>query len=289
MSERKGIMLCYPFDEKRLAKWGSLYLLQPKLDGERCRAIVDADGKATLLSSEEHIFTRVPHIIEEIEKLHLRSVELDGELYIHGADFSSIHSIVSRKQNLHPDHMLMEYHIFDIVSELPQAKRIEQLIDTIPCRYAGRNYGPLQVVQTRIATSLEDIMKAMDDYQKNAYEGFIVRDPYASYVRKRSTQIMKFKPRKEDIYEITGCVEEISKDGVPKMALGALICRGDDGTLFNVGSGSFLTRENRQVYWESRDSLPGKWAKIKYQHLTHGRGVPRFPVLVDVIDNPIVG
>ena len=52
--KRKGIMLCYPFEEKRLNKWAPPYLVQPKLDGERMRAILDTEGKCTLLSSEEN-------------------------------------------------------------------------------------------------------------------------------------------------------------------------------------------------------------------------------------------
>ena len=35
----KGIMKCYPFEEKRLAEWNPPYICQPKYDGVRCRAI----------------------------------------------------------------------------------------------------------------------------------------------------------------------------------------------------------------------------------------------------------
>ena len=41
MGKRTGIMLCYPFEEKRLNKWNPPYIIQPKLDGERCRAVYD--------------------------------------------------------------------------------------------------------------------------------------------------------------------------------------------------------------------------------------------------------
>jgi ATP-dependent DNA ligase len=130
-------------------------------------------------------------------------------------------------------------------------------------------------------------MQAQEEFAKSGYEGFVVRDALAPYVRKRSTQMMKFKPRKEDLYEIVGTVEEVSIQGISKDSLGALICRGDDGTLFNVGSGSLLTREARQTYWKSRDTLIGKYARVKYQHLTHARGVPRFPVVVEILDDPL--
>ncbi len=283
---RRGIQLCYPFTTERLAKWAPPFILQPKLDGERCRALIDYSGVCTLLSSEENIISSVPHINEALQNLHLHSVELDGELYIHGADFSSIHSIVSRKENMHPDAQYMELHLFDIVNDLPQVKRTSQLFDTIPFRLTGITFGPLQIVPCRFVSTLAEIMKALEEFMKAGYEGFVVRDALASYVRKRSTQMMKFKPRKEDIYEIVGYKEEYTfGTKVPKGRLGALSCNGGNGETFDVGSGSLLTRDTREELWKVRDSLIGKWARIKYQHLTHARGVPRFPVIVEIIDN----
>lgn len=281
MSKRSGIMLCYPFEEKRLAKWRPPYIIQPKLDGDRCRAIIGIEGEVVLLSSEQHTFFSVPHIEEALANMHLTHIELDGELYIHGAPHSEIHSIVSRRENLHPDYKLAEFHVFDIVNtHLPQVERTRQLIDLIPGK---RNFSPIQIVPSRIVSSLDEIMAVQEEYARLGYEGFVIREAEAPYVRKRSTSMMKFKPRKEDLYEVVSYQEEISITGVPKNALGALICRGDDGTLFNVGSGSLLTREARETLWQERETLVGKWARVKYQHLTHAAGVPRFPVVVEII------
>jgi len=278
-------MLAYPFQPERLAKWRPPYILQPKLDGDRCRALVDANGRCTLLSSECHTFKSVPHIVEAIENLHLRSVEFDGELYLHGAPHSSIHSIVSRTENLHSDSDLMELHIFDIVTSDIQAVRTTQLLDILAYKHTGRNFGSLQIVPSRLVHTLDDIMQAQEEFAKSGYEGFVVRDALAPYIRKRSTQMMKFKPRKEDLYEIIGWEEEISITGRPKDSLGALICRGTDETIFNVGSGSLLTRDTRKKLWQEREGLVRKWARVKYQHLTHARGVPRFPVIVEIMDD----
>lgn len=94
--------------------------------------------------------------------------------------------------------------------------------------------------------------------------------------------MMKLKPRKEDHYLIIGYEEEISKDGTPKDALGALVLQSDAGHVFKVGSGSFLTRENRVNLWKAKENIVGKIAQIKYQHLTERR-IPRFPVLIDIV------
>ena len=283
--KRRGIMLCMPFEESRLAKWTPPFIIQPKLDGERCRALVDDSGVCRLLSSEENVIISVPHINAAIESLHLRSIELDGELYVHGASFSDIHSIVSRRENIHPDSQYMELHLFDIVGDGRQLGRTLQLLELLPERKTGiPTGGVLHVVPTRAVHDLESIMKGLEDYISRGYEGIIVRDAFAPYVRKRSTQMMKFKPRKEDLYEITGTAEEVSIEGVPKNSLGALICNGS-GATFNVGSGSLLTREAREQLWQVREGLIGKYARVKYQHLTTAQGVPRFPVVVEIVDS----
>jgi ATP-dependent DNA ligase len=293
-------MLCYPFEERRLTKWRPPYLLQPKLDGDRCRACVDSQGDVLLLSSEQNIFTSVPHINSALKNLHLRNVEFDGELYIHRAPHEVIHGIVSRTENLHHDFQLVEFHIFDLVNPLLQVERTNQLLDTIPLRGAGRNFGPLHIVPVRFVTTIEEIMQAQEEFAKRGYEGFVIRDSFAPYIRKRSTQMMKFKPRKEDLYEISGYSVEIDqyrrvKEGI----LGRLICASEAGLpflgewsphtklpegYFGVGSGSLLTQDIRLRLWRDRGTLCGKYARVKYQHLTHARGVPRFPVIVEIVD-----
>jgi ATP-dependent DNA ligase len=92
--------------------------------------------------------------------------------------------------------------------------------------------------------------------------------------------MMKFKPKCEDTYTITGVVEELSIHGVPKDSLGALQVLGTNGQTFHVGSG--FTFSDRKLYWERKEHLIGRKARIKYQHLTP-RGVPRHPVIVEIV------
>ena len=93
---------------------------------------------------------------------------------------------------------------------------------------------------------------------------------------------MKFKPKKSDYYVITGYQEEISIDGLPKGALGAIRCRANEGEEeFNVGTG--FSADQRRELWQTRDALPGRIVKVNYQHITSGRHVPRFPVFSEII------
>jgi ATP-dependent DNA ligase len=275
---RTGIMLAYPFEEKRLEKWGNKFLIQPKLDGDRCRALFDEYGKVTLLSSEENIINSVPHIVQQLEELEYKNLELDGELYTHGTNHQLIHGTVARTVNIHPEFEQIEYHIFDFVSSEPQYQRSLALQKLITVD-TGSN---IKLVETQYGETIDDIMHGLEYYTENGYEGVILRNLDQPYVRKRSTGIMKFKPRKSDYYIIVGYEEEISIKGEPKNALGALILQSDTEQIFKVGSGSFLTRENREYLWQRKESMINQVAHVKYQHLTERR-VPRFPVLIDII------
>jgi DNA ligase-1 len=275
----KNIMKAVPFEEKRLDKWSIPYIVQPKYDGIRCRAIPLMTGpkgnEYLLLSSEENVIYSVPHINEALSSLQLRA-ELDGELYCHGMSFEDILSITSRSINLHIEHGNIKFHIFDIINNQPQMRR-QLLVNAL------RGLHPwIPVAPFWLCESLEDVMRAYDEIIDLGYEGIIVRHNMAPYERKRSTLVMKFKPKKEDDYEIVGYEEEMSIEGVPKGSLGSLHCRSGDGNTFSVGTG--FSRDLRSRLWQGRESLKGKIAKVKYQHLTSGRKVPRFPVFVEVIE-----
>lgn len=280
---RKGIMLCQPFETKRLEKWEPPYIIQPKLDGERCRAIFDHDGNVTMLSSEENIIASVPHIQQELELLDLRDTELDGELYTHGMLFDDIRSRVSRTVNYHEDAEAVKYHLFDVINLTdPNREQMRRAIDLISLGFTTMHLDSIKVVYTELADTLEEIMDYMESFTSDGYEGIIVRNASFPYERKRSLGIMKFKPRKSDIYRIVGWKEEVSIEGEPKDSLGALVCVSHSGeNMFSVGSG--FTQLQRKELWHRRDMLTGRHVLVKYQHITPGRGVPRFPIFSEII------
>lgn len=234
-------------------------------------------GTSILLSSEENVFVSVPHINEAVDKM-LTSQELDGELYVHGWTFEEIHSVVSRTKNLHPDYAQMEYHVFDVVVGGPQHIRSRAIpeLNLKP---------PLFYVVTVPCWTLDDVMRAYDQLLEQGYEGIVVRHIDNEYVRRRTPLLMKFKPKKDDFYEIIDYMEETDKNDNPKGRLGSLLCRGSDDAIFSVGSG--LTDDDRESLWNTRETLAGRLCHVQYQHLTAGRKVPRFPVFVSVVDKPI--
>jgi ATP-dependent DNA ligase len=284
MSERKNIQLCYPFETKRLESWGYPVLVQPKLDGERCRALFNnvypGVGGWKLLSSTEEIIISMQHISTELYKSNISPhLELDGELYLHGQPFEEIHSRVSRRVNPHPEADKIEYHIFDLCSNESDSQ-YERLYTLNKLKTQLKD-DKVKIVKTILVHNFDHLWEIYNQFLSEGYEGMIVRHPGANYLRRRSIYVMKFKPKKDDYYTVVGVKEEVDKFGNPKGRLGALLCQ-DEGqeVTFSVGSG--LTDEDRRKYWGV--DLTGWLCHIQYQHITPGKGVPRFPVFVKLIE-----
>lgn len=273
MTRRQNILLCYPFEEKRLLKWGFPALCQPKLDGVRCRAVPDKNGW-TLYSSEAKEIISCPHIVNELNQLPDDLwVELDGEIYNHNLDFDLISGITSRTKNLHERYVEAEFHVFDVADEFePQIERVNKFYKLI-----GFNY--LKRVETQTAHTVEQVMEWFDWFVEQGYEGIVVRHPLNFYKRQRSLGVMKFKPHQADWFEIHSYKEEIDKHGNPKNRLGAFVCKDDNGETFSVGSG--LTDQQREQMWSKAPNLIGKYLKVKYQ-ARNPNSIPRFPVFVEI-------
>lgn len=279
MSNRTGIMLCYPMELRRLERWlkeDGYTICQPKFDGDRGRALLRNSGVELLSSEAEDRNFALPHIKAELERIlpvfHARGVyELDGEFYNHGLPHEKIHGICARSVNRHPDYQLVEYHIFDHISTgTSQLLRLNELYidqDLINgCKY-------LKWCPSSMATSTDKVLEWYQTFVDAGYEGIICRRPNAPYVRKRSNTIMKYKPKRTDTYAIVGYKEEHTITGEPKNTLGALELVDPEGNTFWVSAG--LTHAQRKQYWEARDTLPGRKCTIHYQAVTD-RGVPKF-------------
>jgi len=286
MATRSGIQLALPFEERRIlnqgrftAQWTPPYLVQPKLNGERCRMLVE-NGRCLLLSSSEDIIPAVPHINEQ--GLLLPNGEYDGELYVHGWTWAEIHSVVSREANIHHRSDMMELHLFDIVEDAPQYTRIGNLCGILN----NHNVPHIKRVPTALAESLTQLYTLYDQYIDEGYEGFIVRHMDAPYMRRRSPFMLKFKPKQLDHYKIVALHEAISEDGTPKGMLGAFECIDDMGTHFKVGAGK-LSHIDRRVMWEVHMDTPNhyqnQFLEVEYQTKSDKEKVPLFARAVKLI------
>ena len=274
-------MKCYPFEEKRLAKWQPPYIVQIKYDGDRGVDHPLDNGSHLLVTSEENPVFSVPHINQALEQLNLK-IKLDGEYYNHDLYLEGghelIHSIVSRSTNIHPRYEEMEFHIFDY-QEMTRPQ-MQRLIDLDKVK--ERIHPPLVISPYWVCYTLDEIKKVYDKVIEMKYEGIVVRHYMGSYeIDKRSRWAMKFKPKKKDKYLIVGWKEEVSKDGISKGRIGSISFSSQAGDIFSVSAG--LNDEDRARLWLIRDELPGKYGIVHYQHLTN-RQIPKGAFNVEVIN-----
>ena len=270
--ERTGIMLAHPASDRRVAQLGERFFIQPKLNGERCWVEWFNRETPMLISSYGNEFT-LPHITAALIQQNLQGIRLDGELYIHGEPFETIHSIASAsRKEVHPRWEEMQYHIFDFKLQRPQYERLIFLFNKT-------FRPPLHFVETQLLVG-GDWRDPLLSYVEDGYEGIILRGYSAEYTEKRTPFLLKYKPTEKDHYRI---VDVLEGDGWCTGMLGAFIVTGDDGTPFRVGSGKLLTKPARKALWEIKDKLPGMILEVKHEAITTTSGIPKCAVALSVV------
>jgi len=286
MAKRTGIMLAYPYDARRLKKWlcEGPVLIQPKLNGHR--AIWDVQ-EGCLRSSQGNVTKSVPHITLGIEQSMLRDLPLDGELYVHDMPFQEITSIVSRDVTLHDKHREIEYHVYDLILTSVGTYMFDRtaILESHLSRHCQDIPASIRLVPTHTVHTQQEMEELLSIYIAQGYEGIIMRNPLGRYEKKRSTNMMKLKPRSSDWYLVCGVQQEYTIQGEPKEAAGSLICRDTEGNYFKVGSGPMLTHTMREELWQYKERAIGKWAHIYYPEKTE-RGVPFHPIIKELAEEP---
>ena len=242
--------------------------VQPKFDGHRCIAVVDAASKCTLWSRTRKPITGLPHIIEAIEALKLKNMVFDGELYNHDYknNFEELTSFI-RNPEPKEGHEVVEYHVYDVADNVrEQHLRIDLLAITLPTK------DPLVRVKTVLVHDEDELMEAFEGFLKKGYEGAMVRNMAGKYVNKRSNDLQKIKEFQDAEFEIVD-VEE----GRGKLAGKAIfVCTNKQGTTFKVKMKG--DQENLTKFWEDPSLAIGRILTVQFQGLTGKNGVPRFPV-----------
>lgn len=251
-------------------------LCQPKLDGLRCIAVFK-DGKVKLYSRTRKEFTTVPHIVKELEE-NFRGMDdliLDGELYSHEfkEDFSEIISLIKRDE-IHPDHTKIQYHIYDCPSNPFKTSDRMQLINSFFRKYESFY---CKRVETVVANSEQEVEDNLNKFLSQGYEGVMIRTE-GKYENKRSKSLLKYKVFHDDEFEIIGV-----KEGTGKLMChaGSFVCKTKDGVVFNAKLKGKL--DNLQEYFENIDKYIGKMLTVRYFGYTID-GSLRFPVGISVRD-----
>lgn len=246
---------------------------QPKLDGIRC--IVKSTG---MWSRNGKPIISAPHILKSLNKFFNShpSAILDGELYSHDLcdNFNRIVQLTKRtkptKDELKESADIIEYWIYDWISDKPYSKRLEDIIKHIPER------PELFTVPTDEVESEVELNKLYQDYMQAGYEGQIIRLD-AKYEFKRSSFLLKRKEWQDDEFIIKDIIEgEGNRTGMA----GKITFNNHLG--IECESNIQGSRKYLKYIFEHKTDYIGKKATIKYFNLTPVEEKPRFPYVIKI-------
>jgi len=259
--------------------------VQPKLDGIRCIAIVEADGSVTLWSREQKRFLALPQLEAEIQKLNLQpGTILDGEFYNHElrTDFEKIASCTRKPYPASEEEQsLVQYHVYDLPSEGGHfGTRGIKLMLMLP-----QDHAFIKCVETKMLKTEDELEDYFRSCRDRGYEGCMIRalsivtgkknvvvenDCYEEDTR--SYFLLKMKEFDEDEFPIVA-----TKEGVGKMEGKAVFtCTAKSGNDFDVKLEGSL--DNLRKYLVDPSTWQGKKLTVQYQGITNKNKVPRFPV-----------
>ena len=255
-------------------------LLEPKLDGVRCITVVDYQQKTVtqytrngkVLENFKHITDALEGYMEEIG----RSYVLDGEVVSNS--FQDLMKQVHRKDNVEAtDAKLCLFDIVPLVEfkageSVQGQRRRSNMLKTFEKIFSDT--GCVEIIpQTEV--DLDTMVGEVEfkDYNKKmveeGYEGIMIKDIDGPYECKRSASWLKMKPFIEVSLEVKDIEEGTGRN---EGRLGAFICEGtDDGKNIKVNVGSGFSDDNRDEFWNGRNTIPGQVVEVRADAITQNQ------------------
>lgn len=185
--------------------------------------------------------------------------------------FEKIISIVRQTKGEHPEHQLVQYHVYDLA--IPEMPFSERMLLLRACVDALGPDSPIKLVETRTVNNHEELMTAFRYFRSLGYEGAMVRNLNSPYEGKRSYHLQKVKEFDEAEFRIIGVLEGRGK---LQGHVGSFTCVTADGEEFEAKMEGELS--NLKTLFENPTLWQGRLLTVQYQGLTTKNKVPRFPV-----------
>lgn len=262
-------MLATPFDKVKTIDWRTAYI-QPKLDGHRALYI---NG---VLYSRQGKELKLHHITNQLKRLELQHLHLDGELYVHGMSLQDISRLV-KKQSLAT--LKVEYHIYDIVSDKPFLERHDTLRLTHEDDEQAENEPNIKIVPIQGVSFMDSLMRGHEEYLAEGYEGTMLRMGTDGYqTDKRSRSLLKLKEFHDQEYPVVSY--EMGKPyirGDNTYNVPVWVCETPCGKRFNVTAAGDMSVKNDQ--WLAREQIIASepLLTVKYHNLSKDQ-IPQLPV-----------
>ena len=263
------------------------WFVSRKLDGVRCICFIQ-DGEARFFSRNGKEFLTLGKVAEEIKRLGITDLVLDGELCLMNEDgsddFQGILKQIQRK-----DHTIENprYQIFDILLPGEFAGDLDSYL--FSSRIEGRtqwlNLDDSNILEMlpQVRITDEDALEELKAQSKDSnWEGLIARRD-TRYKSGRSKDMLKIKEFFDAEYVVTGLImgpQRVIVNGkeIEEEMLSAVTI-DHEGSQVQVGSG--FTIEQRRHYYQNMGEIMGATITVQYFEETtdqHGNHSLRFPV-----------
>lgn len=256
-------MLAHPIDKVKpeVIDWEDAWG-QPKLDGHRCLVngiMYSRNGKEILL----------PHIRDFLGDHSLLDKKLDGELYVHGQLLQDIGSLIKKPRE---ESLLLNYHVYDVISPASYADRHAWLADALSGALKDSG-SPLRLVPAVRVRSRDELTKLHKAWLAANYEGSMLRHGKAGYqADKRSASLLKVKDF-EDIEATVIAYERGTPNG--EFEVPVWVLELPNGQRFKATAHGDMQQKHAQ--WELRDTYIG--SQLTVQIFGYSKdGIPLLPV-----------
>jgi DNA ligase-1 len=251
--------------------WNDGWYASRKLDGVRCLAVVDEEGKCTLYSRMGKELTTLNKVKKAIEATNIINTVFDGEVCLMdeegNEDFQGIMKQLRRK-----DHQIKNpvFVVFDMIhkSDFDSNKGNEILSERL---HTLRSWYNGSTVNMEIIRRLDQFQITGDDHfeywgkmsAENDWEGFMLRKD-VGYEGKRSKNLVKVKKFFDAEYIVVDYDvdnHEVVRDGKSEtIEMLSQVWIEHKGHRVKVGSG--WTQEQRLQYMDG--SIVGKLITVQY-------------------------
>ena len=254
-------------------------MIEVKLDGVRVITVVYPDGRVDQFSRNGKELANFPAIREQFTAMAASLDEpmiFDGEVM--SSSFQDLMKQVHRKSNIETSDAVL--HLFDWLSleEFSKYQRCniqQQTRSRTLKEFIEAADQPNIKCLDHEWVCLESVIGKKQFTEINAraiaggYEGIMIKDPYAPYECKRTTNWLKVKPFIEVTLEVIDIEEGTGRN---QGRLGALVCEGeDDGRIIKVNVGSGFTDGDRDVVFRNKASVVGHQVEVRADAVTQNQ------------------
>jgi ATP-dependent DNA ligase len=251
--------------EEKKIDWEQAFT-QPKFDGMRCLSTID-DGYVEQLSRDGKEITTMSHIADALASIDYEGkLIIDGELYAHGLNFQENMRLIKKWREGEEGSIMVNYHVYDIVSDEPFDKRIEQVYKLL------KDLPFIRLVPTTRIYNKAQLNEQHSKYLALGYEGTMVRWGKEGYrLDARSSHLLKYKDFQDLALTIVDIESATQRPewGVPVFEI--------EGKKFRAGMK--FSHEERKEFLINKDNYIGKTAELRFFEYSED-GIPRFPVCV---------